>query len=74
MSDELIEFVDINGNKRKARYLKVINHNVRDAVNDTMITVKYVEAMIVGRRGEHKEWYPLEEFKKMNPRMEVKEE
>ena len=65
----------IDGNKREknAISLKVITHEVRDAINKGAIPTQFVEAVIKGkhRDGTWIEWYPLTEFRENNPRVEV---
>ncbi|NCN28302.1 hypothetical protein GW915_12100 [bacterium] len=65
----------IDGNKRKknAVSLKVITHEVRDAINKGAIPTQFVEAVI---KGKHRtatwiEWYPLAEFRKNNPGVRI---
>jgi hypothetical protein len=61
--------VDGNGKEKNAISLKVITHEVRDAINKGAIPTKFVEATIKGkhRRGTWIEWYPLAEFRENNP-------
>ena len=65
----------LDGNRREknAITLKVITHEVRDAINKGAIPTKFVEAVIKGRHraGTWVEWYPLSEFRKNNPDIEV---
>lgn len=72
----LIEIVDVNGRVRLVRRdsIRIIDHEVRDAIHGGTVTEKYVEVVVVGqhRRGEWKEWYPLGKFLKLNPNLEDK--
>jgi len=65
----------IDGNKREknAVSLRVITHEVRDAINKGVIPTQFVEAVIKGRHrvGTWTEWYPLIEFKENNPGVKI---
>ena len=65
----------LDGNKREknAVSLKVITHEVRDAIRKGAIPTQFVEAVIKGRYrpSTWTEWYPLLEFRKNNPGIEV---
>jgi len=65
----------IDGNKREkdAISLKVITHEVRDAINKGVIPTRFVEAVIKGRHRPETwvEWYPLAQFRENNPDIEV---
>jgi hypothetical protein len=65
--------LDSNKREKNAISLKVITHEVRDAINKGAIPTKFVEATIQGkhRQGTWTEWYPLAEFKQNNPDIEV---
>jgi hypothetical protein len=65
--------IDSNGKEKNAISLKVITHEVRDAINKGAIPTKFVEAVIQGRhrKGTWVEWYPLEQFRSLNPKIEV---
>lgn len=71
--EEIIEITDINGRKKFAikNSIKIIDHEVRDAIHGGTITEKYVEVIIVGkhRNRRWKEWYPLKEFIARNPNL-----
>ena len=69
----LMLIVDINGKEKEALLVKIIPHQVRDALSDQMVNKMYVEALIKGkhRNKTWKEWYPLEEFQKRNPNIEL---
>ena len=65
-----IEFVDINGRVRLARYLRIIEHADFDVVHNKPIIRKYVEAEIIGKfRPNWKEYYTVEEFRARNPKL-----
>lgn len=69
----MIEFYDVNGRKRKAESVKVIAHEVPNAITGEMVTEYYVEVVIAGNVRKWKEWYPLEDFRKRNPEIELEE-
>ena len=63
-----MKIIDLNGKERNIDSIKKIKHEVYDAINDEYIEVDYVEVEIIGKyRDNWKEWYPLDEFKDMNP-------
>jgi hypothetical protein len=68
-----ILILDGNGKEKNAISLKVVSHDVRDAINKGAIPTQFVEAVIKGRHraGTWVEWYPLSEFRKNNPSIEV---
>jgi len=65
--------LDSNGKEKNAISLKVITHEVRDAINKGAIPTKFVEAVIKGKHRTETwiEWYPLSEFKKNNPDIRI---
>ena len=65
--------IDGNNREKNAISLKVITQEVVDAVNKGAIPIKFVEAVIKGRHRLETwvEWYPLIEFRKNNPDVEV---
>ena len=65
--------IDSNKTEKNAISLKVITHEVVDAVNKGAIPTKFVEAVIKGRHRLETwvEWYPLIEFRTNNPDVEV---
>lgn len=65
-------FIDINNRKRYGFGFKIIKHKIRDAVHNNWIEVEYVEVEVLGKRGTHKEWYPVDEFIKRNPHIKLK--
>jgi len=68
---------DVNGREKLilANSLRVIDHEVRDAIHGGTITEKYVEVVVVGRHRntKWKEWYPLKKFLEMNPNITLEE-
>ena len=69
----VIEIVGINGTPKRVikESIRIIDHPVRDAVNGKEIMEKYVEMVVVGHRGQWKEWVPLNLFKKLNPEVKL---
>jgi hypothetical protein len=68
--DSLINFVDVNGKEKHATFIKLINHPIRDAINETTFDEPWVEIHVVGRvRGEWTEYMPLKDFAKLNPEL-----
>jgi len=72
--------IDINHKEREIdpTSLKVIKHKVPaigpNAKEGETITVKFVEVKIIPKsvgRSEWKEWYPLDEFKELNPMIKL---
>jgi hypothetical protein len=67
-----MKIIDINGRPKNAMELKIIQHNVTEAVTGDSISVPYVEAKIHGRSGRQwTEWYPVDEFEALNPDIEL---
>ena len=65
-----LSYIDSNGREKFAKSIKVINHPIRDAINNTTFDEKFVEITVIGRvRGEWKEYMPLNEFIKLNPEL-----
>ena len=56
---DLVEFIDANGKKKKAVYLKLMKHKVKDVVNNKEIDEWYVEAVIPTRHRKDMEGYPV---------------
>ena len=72
-----MKILDINGMVREIKSITTIDHERTSAIvgddNEEVIDiVKYVQVTVVGKTGrEWIDWYPLDEFKKMNPDIEV---
>ena len=73
-----MKIIDVNGKEKEAESIKIIDHEVPIVGPNTkegeMKTVKYVEVSIRGKHRDStwKEWYPLKNFKEMNPNIKVK--
>jgi len=67
-----MRIIDVNGKKRDVESIKKMVHQVPDK-DGNMIDEEYAEAVINGRyrKGTWKEWYPLEKFKEMNPKVKI---
>lgn len=65
--------IDCNGKEKEALSVKVITHEVKDAINKGAIPTKFVEAVIKGRHRANTwtEYYPLIEFQINNPTVKV---
>jgi hypothetical protein len=68
-----MKIIDINGKEREVLSVKIITQQIQDAVNGGIATTKeYVEVVIKGKTGRvWKEWYPVEDFKRLNPTVKV---
>lgn len=65
-----IVFIDANGRRKTARSIRLIKHQIRDAINETTFDEPWVEIRVVGRvRGEWTEYMPLAEFERLNPEL-----
>lgn len=63
--------IDLNGKKKKIDSIKVIQHDVSDAVNGGSVLVEYVEVEVVGKQSNWTEWWLLKEFKHNNPNFDL---
>jgi hypothetical protein len=64
-----LTFIDVNGRRKTASSIRLIRHPIRDAINNTTFTELWVEARVVGRRGEWVEYMKLEDFVRLNPQL-----
>jgi hypothetical protein len=62
-----MKFIDINGKEKEALRIRIIDHQIRDAINNDIIYEKWVEIDVIGRRGIWKEYMKLEDFERLNP-------
>ena len=62
---------DLKGKKRNIKNAKKIYNKEMDVVSNEIINVPYAEVIIIGNTSEWKQWYPLEEFKKLNPGVKI---
>lgn len=68
-----MEIIDINGRRRNIISYRVVTEQVPDAINGGVAATKqFVEVVIQGKTGRTwKEWYPLEDFKRLNPKVKL---
>jgi len=67
-----MKITDINGKERDITSIKKVTQQIPDSVNGGVAAVKeYVEVMIIGKTRTWKEWYPIEEFRDMNPKVVI---
>jgi hypothetical protein len=71
-----VKIIDINGNEREVKNITKVEHARYSSLDgedyNEVDNVPYVEVIIVGKFGrEWVEWYPLEEFKKKNPKVKI---
>ena len=59
--------IDLNGKERKIESIKVILHDVTDAIGEGVVSEEYVEVEVVGKQSTWTEWWSLAEFKDNNP-------
>jgi hypothetical protein len=69
-----IKIIDINSNEREVKNITKVEHARYSSLDgedyEEVDNVPYVEVTIIGKSGrEWVEWYPLEEFKKRNPKV-----
>ncbi len=63
--------VDLEGKEREVEDLKVIVHNNMDAVTGEPIQIEYVQVTVLGKYRQWINWYPLDEFRKANPDVDI---
>ena len=67
-----MKIIDVNGREREAVSVKRVSHEIPDALHGGIAaTAEYVEAEIQGRMRIWTEWYPLEEFRTANPKVQI---
>jgi len=62
---------DLTGKEREISSIKKISHKIHDAINGVDFEEDFVEVMIKGNNYNWPNWYPLEEFIKMNPEVKI---
>ena len=63
-----MKIIDLDGKEREALSMKRISHQVVDAVNKgQFIQTELVEVVIKGKTRQWVDWYPIDEFIKLNP-------
>ena len=69
-----MRIIDCNDKEREALSVKVVSHQIPDAIHGGIATTAlYVEALIKGRhrKGTWTEWYLLEQFREKNPSIAI---
>ena len=67
----MIEITDCRSFKRyKAKDIKTVAHRMPDEHGDD-VNVKCVELTIIGNNHEWRQWFPYDEFAKVNPEVEI---
>ena len=67
----MMNITDINGKARRIKSLKTIVHQVPDRISGELLGIDYVEVEILGKIRTWVEWYPLAEFRKLNPGIKI---
>ena len=62
-----MKIIDLNGKEREVSSIKKINHDAIDSITGEKVPETFVEVMIVGHNSNWPEWWPLEDFKELNP-------
>jgi hypothetical protein len=67
-----MKIIDINKKLREVKNIKKIVHIVKDKDGND-VKENYVEVVIIARNRKKnwREWYPLEKFKKLNPKVKI---
>lgn len=68
-----MKVIGLNGKKKKIDSIKIIQHDVQDAINGSSIKVPYVEVEVIGKQSSWTEWWTLDEFRDNNPDFELEE-
>jgi hypothetical protein len=66
-----ITIIDTNGISRQVEYVKAVSFPIFDAIHKTEIMTDYVEVKIIGHNMKWIQWYPIKEFKKRNPKVNL---
>jgi hypothetical protein len=64
---DLIIFTDANGRKKTASSIRIVKHNIRDAINNTVFDEPWVEIHVVGKTRVWTEYMSFNEFSRLNP-------
>lgn len=63
---------DLEGKEREVEDLKVVVHDNMNAIDGEVAEqIEYVEVTVIGKRRVWTNWYPLEEFRKLNPHVDI---
>ena len=67
-----MRIIDTNGKEREVLSLKRITHQIPDAVGGGIaVASEYIEVVIKGNFRSWTNWYPLEEFRANNPKVQI---
>jgi len=66
----MLNIIDTDNKPRVVRTIKKIKHLIKD-INGNEILTDFVEVMVVGKEREWIQYYPLEDFKKLNPNVSI---
>ena len=67
-----MKIIDINGKEREIASIKRITQQIPDAINGGIAATKeYIEVVIIGKTRTWKEFYPLEDFERLNPNVVI---
>jgi len=67
-----MKIIDPNGKEREVEDLKIVVHDNMDAITGEVAEqIEYVELTIIGNHREWINWYRLDEFRKLNPDVEI---
>ena len=66
-----MEIFNLHSNsKKKIKGLKIVSHKEYDK-NGKKRTNQYAEFTIIGNNGQWKDFMPLKDFKKLNPKINI---
>lgn len=67
-----MKVIDPKGKEREAVSLKLVSHSMPDTQHPGQhMNVPLVEVVIRGKTLQWKDWYRLDEFKKLNPNVVI---
>ena len=66
-----MRILEPGGKRRRVRYAKVVELAHQDS-DGRPITEAFVEVVIMGKNHAWPQWYPVEEFQRLNPETKVK--
>lgn len=67
-----MKIIDTEGKEREVDILGIVTHDNMNAISGEVAEqVEYVEVNVKGNHREWKNWYPLDEFRKLNPHADI---
>jgi hypothetical protein len=64
--------IDPEGKEREVEDLKIVVHDNMNAVDGEVAEqIEYVEVTVIGKNRVWPNWYPLDEFRKLNPHVDI---